>query len=195
MRRSTGVARLGSSLINTAQFGRENGFATIPLDKRFALLPLQPLRRTRPRCQNRAVRLPIFRNLHRADAVEEIGSDVIRHCFANRRQRPVVVGAPAGGAGSRSALGVRNGHTTALVTDGCQSFLDNVIADLGQIGSWSDRHNGSQDHTVRPVSARNCEFAMDTRTMTSGAGLLSLPLERYSANRECRKMRNVFASS
>ena len=31
--------------------------------------------------------------------------------------------------------GTRNGHTTALFADECQSFLDNVIAGLGQIGS------------------------------------------------------------
>ena len=41
---------------------------------------------------------------------------------------------------SRGAPGARNGHTTALVADECQSFLDNVIAGLEQIGSWSDRH-------------------------------------------------------
>jgi len=29
--------------------------------------------------------------------------------------------------------------TTALFTDECQSFLDNVIADLRQIGAWNDR--------------------------------------------------------
>jgi signal transduction histidine kinase len=32
----------------------------------------------------------------------------------------------------------RNGHTTALFTDECQSFLDNVIAGLGKIGAWND---------------------------------------------------------
>ena len=41
-------------------------------------------------------------------------------------------GHAAGGAGS-----ARNGHTTALFTDECQSFLDNVIASLVQIGAWN----------------------------------------------------------
>src|SRR5271166_5226762 len=48
------------------------------------------------------------------------------------------LGHAAGGAGSRSAPGARNGHSTALFADECQSFLDNVMAGLGQIGAWSD---------------------------------------------------------
>jgi hypothetical protein len=45
-------------------------------------------------------------------------------------------GHAAGGAGSRGARGARNGHTTALFAEECQSFLDNVIAGLGQFGAW-----------------------------------------------------------
>src|SRR6266568_4148032 len=56
------------------------------------------LRRTLARCQDRAVRLPIVRNLDRPDAVEQIGGDVVRHCLAKRRQRPLVVCAPHGNA-------------------------------------------------------------------------------------------------
>jgi len=32
----------------------------------------------------------------------------------------------------------RNGRTTALLAAECQSFLDNLIAGLGQIGAWND---------------------------------------------------------
>jgi DNA invertase Pin-like site-specific DNA recombinase len=34
----------------------------------------------------------------------------------------------------------RYGHSTALFAAECQSFLDNVIAGLGQIGSWNNPH-------------------------------------------------------
>src|SRR5204863_9333228 len=71
------------------------------------------------------------------------------------------LGHAAGGAGSRGARGARNGHTTALFTDECQSFLDNVIAGLGQIGSWKDPRIGSQDRPGRSATARIYEFAMD----------------------------------
>src|SRR5271165_6604361 len=47
-------------------------------------------------------------------------------------------GRAAGGAGSRSAPGARNGHSTAPFADECQSFLDNVMAGLGRIGAWND---------------------------------------------------------
>ena len=48
------------------------------------------------------------------------------------------LGRAAGGAGSRGTHAARNGHTTALFADECQSFLDNVIDGLGQFGSWND---------------------------------------------------------
>jgi hypothetical protein len=47
-------------------------------------------------------------------------------------------GLSAGGAGSRGATRARNGHTTALSACECQSFLDNLIAGLRQIGAWND---------------------------------------------------------
>jgi hypothetical protein len=50
--------------------------------------------------------------------------------------------------------GARNGHTTALFADECQSFLDNVIAGLGQIGSGKDPPNWL---TRPPGPIRNCE--------------------------------------
>jgi hypothetical protein len=58
--------------------------------------------------------------------------------------------------------GTRNGHTTALFADECQSFLDNVIAGLGQIGSWKDPRIGSQGRPGRSATARIYEFAMDS---------------------------------
>jgi hypothetical protein len=48
------------------------------------------------------------------------------------------LGHAAGGAGSRGAPRARNGHTTALFATRCQSFLDNVIASLAQVGAWND---------------------------------------------------------
>jgi hypothetical protein len=48
--------------------------------------------------------------------------------------------------------------TTDLFADKCQSFLDNVIAGLGRIGSWNI---GSQGRPGRSVTARIYEFAMD----------------------------------
>jgi hypothetical protein len=60
--------------------------------------------------------------------------------------------------------GARNGHTTALFADECQSFLDNVIAGLGQIGSWKDPRIGSQGRPGRSATARIYEFAMDRFT-------------------------------
>jgi hypothetical protein len=47
-------------------------------------------------------------------------------------------GHAAGGAGSRGAPRSRNGLTTAPFACECQSFLDNVIAGLAQIGAWND---------------------------------------------------------
>src|SRR5262249_59617291 len=45
------------------------------------------------------------------------------------------------GAGSRGASRARNSYTTALFAYECQSFLDNVIARLGQTGSWNNPHS------------------------------------------------------
>jgi hypothetical protein len=44
------------------------------------------------------------------------------------------LGHAAGGAGFPRARRARNGHSTALFADECQSFLDNVIAGLEQTG-------------------------------------------------------------
>jgi hypothetical protein len=41
-------------------------------------------------------------------------------------------------AGQDPETGARNGHSTALFAEECQSFLDNVMAGFGQIGAWSD---------------------------------------------------------
>src|SRR5204863_3092631 len=41
-------------------------------------------------------------------------------------------------ASSRGAACAWNRHTTALFAYECQSFLDNVIAGLEQIGAWND---------------------------------------------------------
>jgi hypothetical protein len=73
--------------------------------------------------------------------------------------------------------GARNGHTTALFADECQSFLDNVIAGLGQIGSWKDPRIGSQGRPGRSATARIYEFAMDRRLVVPN--LLQYPLERH----------------
>src|SRR5262249_35419085 len=54
------------------------------------------LGRTLPRDQDRTIRLPVFRDLDDADAVEQMGGDVVRHHLAERRQRPVGVGAAHG---------------------------------------------------------------------------------------------------
>ena len=59
-------------------------------------------------------------------AICQTTAGIGRHCLA------------AGGAGSRGAPRARNGHTTALFAYECQSFLDNVIAGLGQTGAWND---------------------------------------------------------
>src|SRR5258708_29195495 len=64
----------------------------------------------------------------------------ILHCVGAARLPPPPQphrGLSAGGAGSRGATGARNGHTTALSACECQSFLDNVIAGLRQIGAWN----------------------------------------------------------
>src|SRR5215471_906552 len=64
-----------------------------------SICPLpDPLRRTLPRRQDRTIRLPIFRNLDGADAVEQIGGDVVWHHLAEWWQRPVGVGAAHGKA-------------------------------------------------------------------------------------------------
>jgi hypothetical protein len=55
-----------------------------------------------------------------------------------RHHHSPTVALQAGGAESRGAPGARNGRSTALFTYECQSFLDNVIAGLGQIGAWND---------------------------------------------------------
>src|SRR5260370_14239575 len=65
----------------------------------------------------------------------------IRHCVGAASLPPPPqphLGHAAGGAGSRGAARARNGHTTALFATKCQSFLDNVIASLAQVGAWND---------------------------------------------------------
>jgi hypothetical protein len=46
----------------------------------------------------------------------------------------------------------RNGHSTALFAEECQSFLDNVMAGLGQIGAWDDRRSLSLNASLSGVS-------------------------------------------
>ena len=46
----------------------------------------------------------------------------------------------------------RNGHSTALFAEECQSFLDNVIAGLDQIGAWDDRGSLSLNASLSGVS-------------------------------------------
>src|SRR4051812_40049172 len=53
--------------------------------------------------------------------------------FAPHHRSPISAIKPAG-RDLGAPLRARNGHTTALSGDECQSFLDNVIADLGQFG-------------------------------------------------------------
>ena len=48
-----------------------------------------------------------------------------RHALPPPKPR---IGHEAGGAGSQAHPCAQNGHSTALFTDGCQSFFDNVIA-------------------------------------------------------------------
>jgi hypothetical protein len=55
---------------------------------------------------------------------------LVRHHLPPPRQPHL--GYAAGGAGSRRAPDARIGHTTAPFTDERQSFLDNIIAGLGQ---------------------------------------------------------------
>src|SRR6516164_11249393 len=71
------------------------------------------------------------------------------------------LGHAAGGAGSRDAPRVRNGHSTALLADECQSFLDNVIAGLGQIEACNDR--------CRPLRRRRALVAGPSGGHRSGA--------------------------
>ena len=42
------------------------------------------------------------------------------------------------GQDPKARPGAGNGHTTAPFADKRQSFLDNVMAGLGQIGAWDD---------------------------------------------------------
>jgi hypothetical protein len=51
------------------------------------------------------------------------------------RRSPALAMQPAG-QDPEARPCARNGHSTALFAEECQSFLDNVIAGLGQIGSW-----------------------------------------------------------
>ena len=48
------------------------------------------------------------------------------------------------GQNPEGAPRARNGHSTALFAAECQSFLDNVIAGLGQTGSWHDPHRPAE---------------------------------------------------
>jgi hypothetical protein len=66
------------------------------------------------------------------------------------------VGHAASGAGSPGGSRARNGHSTALFTCECQSFLDNVIAGLGQIGAWNDaglKWNIKLAHNLKAVGS------------------------------------------
>jgi hypothetical protein len=46
----------------------------------------------------------------------------------------------------------RSGHSTALFAYECQSFLDNLIAGLGEIGAWNDLSTTSTSfETVRDL--------------------------------------------
>jgi hypothetical protein len=61
----------------------------------------------------------------------------------------------------------------AVFADECQSFLDNVIAGLGRIGSWNI---GSQGRPGRSVTARIYEFAMDSRSWRRRRSRLEMPV-------------------
>src|SRR5262249_16909241 len=63
---------------------------------------------------------------------------VRRHCRHHRS--PTSAMQPAG-QDPEGASRARNGHSTALFVAECQSFLDNVIARLGQTGSWNNPHS------------------------------------------------------
>jgi hypothetical protein len=54
--------------------------------------------------------------------------------FFRHHHSPISVMQPAG-QDPETRLNVRNGYSTALFTDECQSFLENVIAGLGSIGA------------------------------------------------------------
>jgi len=56
------------------------------------IVSICPLRRTPPRRQDRTIRLPVFRNLDGADAVGQVGGDVVRHYLAEPRQRAALEG-------------------------------------------------------------------------------------------------------
>jgi len=62
------------------------------------------------------------------------------------------------GQDPRGTPRARNGHSTALFTDECQSFLDNVIAGLGQIGAWNEF--GGYDQAIRRSLIINVRLAV-----------------------------------
>jgi hypothetical protein len=45
----------------------------------------------------------------------------------------------------------QNGHSTAPFAEECQSFIDNVIAGLGQIRAWDDRRSFSLNASLSGV--------------------------------------------
>ncbi len=89
------------------------------------------------------------------------------------------LGHAAGGAGSRGPCGARNGHTTAPFTDDCQSFLDNVIASLGQIRSWNNPELAQKTARADPElrGFKNSPWTRSSVVMVfqSGAGARSAP--------------------
>src|SRR5271165_2519865 len=93
-------------------------------------------------------------------AIEILRSLVRRHAPPPPKPH---LGHAAGGAGSRSAPGARNGHSTALFADECQSFLDNVMAGLGQIGAWDDRRPPSGLPIDRFVPCRDGSLIPNSR--------------------------------
>src|SRR3954470_12074986 len=62
----------------------------------------------------------------------------------------------------------------------CQSFLDNVIAGLGQIGSWKDPRIGSQGRPGRSATARIYEFAMGNLAVSHKTALADPFMRRFA---------------
>jgi hypothetical protein len=60
-----------------------------------------------------------------------------RGLFCRHHHNPTLAMQPAGQDPGRAPR-ARNGHSTALFGYECQSFLDNLIAGLGEIGAWND---------------------------------------------------------
>jgi hypothetical protein len=82
--------------------------------------------------------------------------------------------------------GAWNGHTTAPFADECQSFLDNVIAGLGQIEAWNDPRDVPAPSRAAVRAIENCCSVLGPLALLYRPNISGGPITRSSRRLGCR---------